>query len=216
MQLYFCSNSYINFVICWSLDLLQFLNSSKFSRLCSKSSFPNFKSIKSNQVLRPVSLPKSSIEISSNTCFLILDLWLSSKKESAMAILLVQGPSIIPAASNVVFWTSFLAKSCCVVCHAYCSAMVEQIWREKCLKNHIPFDFWDDLSLTNQGAGKTIEKPLKELPWNQQIPLFAFGRSVTNCHAFTSVFHISHVLSFLISLGGFSFLLTSGTKCNSK
>ena len=49
------------------------------------------------------------------------------------------------------------------------SATVEQIWREKCLKNHIPFDFWDDSTLAYQGAGKTIEKPLKELPWNQQV-----------------------------------------------
>ena len=35
-------------------------------------------------------------------------------------------------------------------------------------ENHIPFDFCDDSILANQGAGKTIEKPLKELPWNQQ------------------------------------------------
>ena len=41
--------------------------------------------------------------------------------------------------------------------------------RKKCLKNHIPIDFWDDSTLANQGAGKTIEKPLKELPWNQQL-----------------------------------------------
>ena len=34
----------------------------------------------------------------------------------------------------------------------------------KSVKNHIPFDFWDDSILANQGAGKTIEKPLKELP----------------------------------------------------
>ena len=39
---------------------------------------------------------------------------------------------------------------------------------KKCLKNHIPFDFWDDLTLANQGARKAIEKRLKELPWNQQ------------------------------------------------
>ena len=26
----------------------------------------------------------------------------------------------------------------------------------------------DDSTLANQGAGKTIEKPLKELRWNQQ------------------------------------------------
>ena len=30
------------------------------------------------------------------------------------------GPSIISTASNVVFWTCFRAKTCCVVCHAYC------------------------------------------------------------------------------------------------
>ena len=43
---------------------------------------------------------------------------------------------------------------------------------KKCLRNHIPFNFWDDSTLANQGAGKTIEKPLKELPWNQQISHF--------------------------------------------
>ena len=34
------------------------------------------------------------------------------------------------------------------------SATVEQIWREKSLKNHIPFNFWDDSTLSNEGAGK--------------------------------------------------------------
>ena len=48
------------------------------------------------------------------------------------------------------------------------SATVEKNGPKKCLKNHIPFDFWDDSTLANQRAGKTIEKPLKELPWNQQ------------------------------------------------
>ena len=52
------------------------------------------------------------------------------------------------------------------------SATVEQKWREKCLKNHIPVDFWDDSTLANKEAGKAIEKPLKELPWNQQIGTF--------------------------------------------
>ena len=40
---------------------------------------------------------------------------------------------------------------------------------KKCLKNHIPFYFSDDSTLANQEAGETIEKPLNELPWNQQI-----------------------------------------------
>ena len=44
------------------------------------------------------------------------------------------------------------------------SATVEQIWREKMSEKHIPFDFSDDSTLANQRAGKTIEKPLKELP----------------------------------------------------
>ena len=43
---------------------------------------------------------------------------------------------------------------------------------KKCLQNHIPFDFWDDSTLANQGAGKTIEKPLNKLPWNQQYSLY--------------------------------------------
>ena len=34
------------------------------------------------------------------------------------------------------------------------SATVEQIWREKMSENHIPFDFCDDSTLANQGAGK--------------------------------------------------------------
>ena len=40
---------------------------------------------------------------------------------------------------------------------------------KKCLKSHIPFDFRDDSISANSGAGKTVEKPLNELPWNQQF-----------------------------------------------
>ena len=47
---------------------------------------------------------------------------------------------------------------------------------KKCMKNHIPFDFWDDSTLANQKAGKTIEKPLKELPSNQQIAYLVIWR----------------------------------------
>ena len=72
--------------------------------------------------------------------------------------------------SNVVFWTFLRAKTCCVVCHAYCFCYGGTNGTKKCLKNHIPFNFWGDSTLANQGAGKTIEKPLKELPtWNQQL-----------------------------------------------
>ena len=45
---------------------------------------------------------------------------------------------------------------------------------KKCLKSRIPFDFWDDSTSANQGAGKTIEKPFKELPWNQQFSSYIF------------------------------------------
>ena len=78
-----------------------------------------------------------------------------------------RGPSIISVASNLVFWTFFRAKTCCVVCHAYCFCYGGTNMARKMSENHIPFDFWDDSTLANQGAGKTIEKPLKELPWNQ-------------------------------------------------
>ena len=48
------------------------------------------------------------------------------------------------------------------------SAVVEQIWLEKMSEKPHSIRLRDDSILTNQGAGKTIEKPLKDLPWNQQ------------------------------------------------
>ena len=60
---------------------------------------------------------------------------------------------------------------------------------KKCLENHIPFDFSDDSTLANQGAGKTIEKPLKELPWNQQSTSFYGGLYCT-----ATLFHCHYVL----------------------
>ena len=39
----------------------------------------------------------------------------------------------------------------------------------------------DDSTLANQGAGKTIEKPLKDLRWNQQN--MAKPHSVESCNA---------------------------------
>ena len=80
-------------------------------------------------------------------------------------LLVPRTPSIISTASNVVFWTFFRAKTCRVVCHAYCFSYGRT---NMARENHIRFDFWDDSTLANQEAGKTIEKPLKELPWNQQ------------------------------------------------
>ena len=69
------------------------------------------------------------------------------------------------------------------------SRLLFLLWRnkygaKKCLKNHIPFDFWDDSTLANQRAGKTIEKPLKDLPWNQQLrscPYKAFLAYPASC-----------------------------------
>ena len=96
------------------------------------------------------------------------------------------GPSIISAASNVVFWTFFLTKPCCVVCHAYCFWYgPTNMAQEKCPKKHIPFDFWNDSTLANQGTLKTIEKSLKELPWNQQptpSTTFASHKSLDRTH----------------------------------
>ena len=57
-----------------------------------------------------------------------------------------------------------------------------KIGAKKCLTNHIPFDFWDDSTPANQGARKTMEKPLKELPWNQQI--WKWGNSSSSQPAF--------------------------------
>ena len=42
---------------------------------------------------------------------------------------------------------------------------------KKCPKNRVRFDFWDNSTLADQKTGKTIEKPLKELPWNQQTSM---------------------------------------------
>ena len=79
------------------------------------------------------------------------------------------GPVIISAVANVVFWTFFGAKTCCVACHSYCFCYGgTSMAPKKCLKNHIPFDFWVDSTLANQEAGKTTRKPFKELPWNQE------------------------------------------------
>ena len=45
-------------------------------------------------------------------------------------------------------------------------------------ENHIPFDVWDDSTSLSQGAGKTIDEPLKDLPWNQQMTkMFIFPDS---------------------------------------
>ena len=44
------------------------------------------------------------------------------------------GPSIISAASNVVFWTFFAPKRAASFVTPIVSATVEQIWREKCLE----------------------------------------------------------------------------------
>ena len=45
-----------------------------------------------------------------------------------------QGSRIISAASNLVFWTFFRAKTCCVVCHSYSFCYRAKIWREKMSK----------------------------------------------------------------------------------
>ena len=69
------------------------------------------------------------------------------------------------------------------------------LWRnkysaKKCLKNHVSLDFLDDLTLAHQKTGKTIERPSKELPWNQQVGTlenskFAYeGLRVNRCDSY--------------------------------
>ena len=79
------------------------------------------------------------------------------------------GPSIISAASNVVFWTFFCTKTCCVVCHAYCfcyggtNTARKNVWKPHFIRLLRWFNF------SQSGSRKTIEKLLKELQWNQQF-----------------------------------------------
>ena len=88
-------------------------------------------------------------------------------------------PSIISAASDVWFSEHF---SCQNLLRSLSRLLFLLRWNKygakKCLKNHIPFDFWDDSTSANQEAGKTIEKPLNELPWNQQH--YWIGRRARN------------------------------------
>ena len=49
------------------------------------------------------------------------------------------------------------------------SVMAQQTWREKCQNNHVRF------YLSQSESRKTIEKPLKELLWNQQVCFTTFS-----------------------------------------
>ena len=76
------------------------------------------------------------------------------------------GPRIISAASNVVFWTFFHAKTCCVVCHAYnVSSTVEQIWRRKMTEKPHSIRLLRWFNFSQSGSGKNNRKAFKELPW---------------------------------------------------
>ena len=59
---------------------------------------------------------------------------------------------------------------------------------KKCPKNQVRFDFWDDSTLANQKTGKIIEKPLKELPWNQQYSQTE-ARNLIGCFFITGLKH---------------------------
>ena len=63
-------------------------------------------------------------------------------------------PSIISAASNVVFWTFLRAKTCCVVCHTCCFCYGGTDMARKMVWKTTFHLTWDDSTLTNQGAGK--------------------------------------------------------------
>ena len=69
------------------------------------------------------------------------------------------------------FLNIFSRQTCCVVCQGYCFYYGgTNMARKNVWKTTFHSTFWGDSTLANQGAGKTIEKPLKELPWNQQVP----------------------------------------------
>ena len=94
--------------------------------------------------------------------------WISQSLSSSMPGCWFHRPSIISAASNVVFWTFFRAKTCCVACHVYCfyyggtNMARKDVWKPHSIRLLRWFNF------SQSGSRKTIEKPLKEFPWNQQ------------------------------------------------
>ena len=54
------------------------------------------------------------------------------------------------------------------------SATVEQKWREKMSEKPHSILHLRRFNFSQSGSRKTVEKPLKELPWNQQISNFTF------------------------------------------
>ena len=79
------------------------------------------------------------------------------------------GPRIISAALNVVFWLFFLPKLAAWFVTPNVSATLEQIWREKMSEKPHSIRLLGWFNLSQSGSRKTIEKPLKELLWDQQI-----------------------------------------------
>ena len=74
------------------------------------------------------------------------------------------GSRIISAASNLVFWTFFRAKACCVVCHSYCFCYsASSMARKKMSKNHIRFDF------SQSENRQTMEKPWRSFRGTNNI-----------------------------------------------
>ena len=47
---------------------------------------------------------------------------------------------------------------------------------KKCLKNHIPFNFWDDSTLANQGTGKTTESLRRSFHGTNKAGLSSYFR----------------------------------------
>ena len=95
------------------------------------------------------------------------------------------GPRIISASSNVVFWTFSRAKTCWVVCNAYCSCdgrtnmARKNVWKPHSIPLLRLFNF------SQSGSRKNNRKPLKELPWNQQDLLVNIFKSAeVICHIY--------------------------------
>ena len=60
---------------------------------------------------------------------------------------------------NVVSWTFFSRKTCCIVSLSRLLFLLRwnKYGAKKCLTKLNPFEFWDDSTLANQGAGKAFE-----------------------------------------------------------
>ena len=91
------------------------------------------------------------------------------------------------------FLNIFRAKTCCVVCHSYCFCYSATNMARKMSKKPRSIRLLRRFDFSQAENRKTIEKPLKELPWNQQNKF--------SCRIFLVPLHLQTLnLIFLIGL----------------